>query len=134
MERSKAQEIIKGWAAQLEVDTDREFFADVIEELSLPVMKGRLDFDSEKEVFRYQLLKPIEKQDGSGCIEVVEIRETDMNENKDVQRFKDNEKIDQATVLLARSCGLEMGFASRLKQRDVHRINAVILGFFAQAG
>ncbi|PKL40749.1 MAG: hypothetical protein CVV44_03845 [Spirochaetae bacterium HGW-Spirochaetae-1] len=134
MERGDAIKKIYEWAECLEVDTEREHFKDVVEELTLPVMKDRLDFDLEEEVFRYKLLSPIVKQDGSGSIEILTIKETDMNENKEIQRFKDNQSIDQATALLSKACGIPVGFVSRIKQRDIGKINAVVLGFFAQTG
>jgi hypothetical protein len=131
--REEAQTQIKEWAACLEVDTELEYFRDVVDELTLPVMNGRLDFNVETERFTYILLKPIEKKDGSGKIEMVEIRETTMEDNKTIQRYGDKERVDQAQALVAKACGLEIGFASRLHQRDIGKINAVSLGFFVQA-
>jgi len=133
MERSEAEKLLYDWADILEVDTSKNSFKDVVEELALAVQKERLTFDEATEQFKYQLLKPIEKQDGSGSISVIDIRETSLNDNKSIQRFKENESVDQAMMLISKSCGIELGFASRLKQRDVSKINAVVLGFFVQA-
>lgn len=128
--REEAQNKIKEWAERLEVDTGLESFKDVVDELTMPVMNGRLDFNPETERFTYMLLKPIEKKDGSGSIETVEIRETTMEDNKAIQRYGEKERVDQAQALVAKACGLIDGFASRLGQRDISKINAVVIGFF----
>ena len=133
MKREEAQAKIREWAQQLEVDTELDFFRDVLDELTLPVMNGRLDFDSGTETFTYLLIKPIEKKDGSGNIEMINIRETTMDDNKVIERYGDKERVGQAEALVAKATGLEPGFVSRLHQRDISKINAVSLGFFVQA-
>ncbi len=133
MDREKAENIIKEWADWLEVDKDRNYFKYIIEQLSLPVMNDRLTFDMDSEIFKYKLIKPIMKRDDSGSIDILEIKETDMNENKVVQKFQENETVDQSEAMLSKCCGIESGFVSRIKQRDMRNLMAVILGFFAQA-
>lgn len=133
MNRQDAEDKIREWADWLEVDTELEHFQDVIDEILLAVKKERLTFDKDEDIFKYKLIKPILKQDDSGSIEIVDIHETSFNDNRVIQRFKKSESIDQATALLAKAIGIEPGFVSRLKQRDISTINAVILGFFVQA-
>ena len=133
MNRQEARDLILDWADFLEVDTDLDHFQEVIDELTLPVMNERLTFDKENEVFKYSLIKPLIKKDDSHPIALVEIRETEMNDNKDIQRFRKRERTEQATAMLANALGIEPGFISRMKQRDINRCNAVILGFFVQA-
>ena len=47
LSREAAEEILKEWAEFLELDTDREMFDDLIEELRMPVRNQRLTFEKE---------------------------------------------------------------------------------------
>jgi hypothetical protein len=130
--RKDAETLLLQWGESLEVDVESDGFQKVIKQLAMAVMKERLSFDEMKRVFTYQLISPIEKKDGSGSIEILTIKELSMQETKVVQRFKESESIQQSEALIAESCGLELGFAGRLLQRDVGNINGVIVGFFVK--
>jgi len=130
MTTEQAEAKIREWADYFEVDTERGFFDDVVDELRMPVKKGRLDFDYDGECFRYRLIKPIEHENSSK--ELIDIKEGSLSQNKVIERFKDNESVGQAVALLARRTGLHIAEVERLSDRDVSRINAVILGFFVQ--
>lgn len=128
MSRDEASALLKDWADFLEIDTEGERFADSLNVLVHPVLKGRLDFDRETERFRYQLLHPIQHQNSTK--EIVEIRELDYDRSKVLDRFKESESVGQAVALIARSCDLQIAEAEKLVNRDIRKLNAVILGFF----
>lgn len=130
MTRDEAEKQIHDWADFFEVDTDRGFFADVVDELVMPVKKGRLDLDYENEVFKYRLIKPIEHQNSTK--EIIEIKEGRFGLNKAIERYKDSESTSQAAALLGKRTGLDNAEVELLSDRDITKINAVILGFFVQ--
>lgn len=130
MTRDEAEKQIHDWADFFEVDTDRAFFADVVDELVMPVKKGRLDLDYENEVFKYRLIKPIEHQNSTK--EIIEIKEGRFGINKAIERYKDSESTSQAAALLGKRTGLDNAEVELLSDRDITKINAVILGFFVQ--
>lgn len=130
MTRDEAEKQIHDWADFFEVDTDRAFFADVVDELVMPVKKGRLDLDYENEVFKYRLIKPIEHQNSTK--EIIEIKEGRFGLNKAIERYKDSESTSQAAALLGKRTGLDNAEVELLSDRDITKINAVILGFFVQ--
>lgn len=130
MTRDEAEKQIHDWADFFEVDTDRSFFADVVDELVMPVKKGRLDLDYENEVFKYRLIKPIEHQNSTK--EIIEIKEGRFGLNKAIERYKDSESTSQAAALLGKRTGLDNAEVELLSDRDITKINAVILGFFVQ--
>lgn len=127
--REQAVEKLNEWAEFLEIDTESEHFAASRDALIMPLIKGRLDFDRETERFRYRLLKPIRHENSNQ--EIIEIREMSGERSKILDRFKDNESVQQANALLSRSCGISIAEAEQLINRDIRKINAVILGFFA---
>ncbi len=124
--REEAEGLLKEWAEFLELDTGRKLFDDIIEELTGPVMKNRLNFNFDTEEFSYQLIKPV-----SGH-EIVTIKECDFNSKKSLQRYKDNEGIDQAIKTISTYTDLSIEEVMQLKDRDINRINAVVMGFLAQ--
>jgi len=124
--REKAEKKIRQWADVLELDTKRDLFSDVMDQLIGVVEKERLTFDEETEVFTYQLLKPV------GGKKLITIRETTFEEKKALQKFKDNEEMDAAGMMMAKHTNLSTGDVLQLKTRDQKRINAVIMGFLAQ--
>lgn len=130
MTRDEAEKQIHNWADFFEVDTDRGFFSDVVDELVMPVKKGRLDLDYETGAFKYRLIKPIEHQNSTK--EIIEIKEGTFGLNKAVERYKDSESTSQAAALLGKRTGLDNAEVELLSDRDISRINAVILGFFVQ--
>ena len=124
--REEAEGLLKQWADYLELDTDRKLYADIVEELKMSVRNNRLTFDIETEVFSYQLIKPV---DG---VELVEIKECDFNQKKVIQRYKESESIDSAGAMLSKYTKLSIEQVGKLKDRDINKINAVVLGFLAQ--
>lgn len=124
--REQAEERLRKWADVLELDTKRGLFSDVMDQLIGVVEKERLTFDEESELFTYQLLKPV------GGKKLITIRETTFEEKKALQKFKDNEEMDAAGMMMAKHTNLTTGDVLQLKTRDQKRINAVIMGFLAQ--
>ena len=122
----EAEKLIKRWADVMELDTDREFYADLIEELRLPVRKKRLTLDENTEVFRYQLIKPVNGK------QIVEITESDLDAKKIIQRYKDHAKIEQTRAMISTFTNISEEEVGQLKQRDQNRVNAVVLGFLVQ--
>lgn len=124
--REEAEGLLKQWADYLELDTDRQLFDDLVEELRGPVKQNRLTFDTDTEVFRYQLIKPVD------AIEIVEIKETDFNDKKILQKYKDSENMDAAAMMMSKHTNLSSDQVMKVKTRDQTRINAVVLGFLSQ--
>lgn len=121
-----AEELLKNWAEFLELDTDRDLYTHLVDELRMPVRLQRLTFEEESETFKYLLLKPV---DGKG---IVEIKECDFNAKKVIQRFKDNESISASGAMLSKYTNFTADEIGQLKERDSTRINAVVMGFLAQ--
>lgn len=136
LSKEAARDLIEKWADGLSIDPESDKFQDVIEAIQYSVRKEQLTFDEEDGIFKYVLKSPIVKKDGSKSISIVNISEMDMNQRKVVQKYKDNESIDQAVALMAQSLNMEeeTGFVARIKGRDCDIINAVIMGFFTGVG
>jgi len=128
MTRDEAEAKLKEWGELLEVDTDRDFFKDVVQQLALPVKNGRLDFDPEAVTFTYRLINPIQHTNSKK--ELITISEGKFGGNKVCDRFKESQKVEQSGALIARRTGLVISEVEDLGDRDVKNINAVILGFF----
>lgn len=128
---TKAEAIAKmtEWADYLEVPTDGEDWDAAIEVLSLPIINGRLDFNKDDETFSLLLKAPIELQ--SENKELLTIRELSINEKRCVERYKDNEKISMVEAIYAKSCGISLAEASRIKGRDFTVIATVNSVFFS---
>lgn len=124
--REEAEILLREWADYLELDTDRGLYNDIVEELRGPVRNNRLTFSEDNETFTYQLIKPVNGK------EVITITECDFNSKKVLQRYKDNEGIDQAIKTISTYTDLTIDEVLKLKDRDINRLNAVILGFLAQ--
>ena len=121
-----AEELLKSWAEYLELDTDRDLYTDLVDELRMPVRLQRLTFDEETETFKYLLINGM---NGKG---IVEIKECDFNAKKVIQRYKETESIAAAGAMLSKYTNLTAEEIGQLKERDVTRINAVVMGFLAQ--
>ena len=124
--REEAEGLLKDWADYMELDTDRQLYTDIVDELKMTVRNNRLTFDIEDEVFKYQLIKPV---DG---VQIVEIKECSFKQKKIIQRYKDSESIDSAGAMLSKYTNLSIEQVNELKDRDINKINAVVLGFLAQ--
>ncbi len=94
--REEAEGLLRSWADFMELDTDRDLFIDLVEELRGSVRNNRLTFDKETEVFSYQLIKPIED------IQIVQIKECDFKQKKIIQNYKDSESIESAGAMLSK--------------------------------
>lgn len=121
-----AEDLLKSWAELLELDTDRELYTDLVDELRMPVRLQRLTLEEETETFKYLLINAV---NGKG---IVEIKECDFNAKKVIQRYKESESIAAAGAMLSKYTNLTAEEIGQLKERDVTRINAVVLGFLAQ--
>ena len=130
MSREEAEQKLKEWAEYLELDIQRSFFEDVLDALTFPTMKGRLDFRYEDETFLYRLIKPI--QHTNTMKETVEIFETKYESTKVLDRIKENQKHERAAALMTRRTNLLMPEVEQLSQRDEGTISAIVLGFFGQ--
>ncbi len=124
--REEAENLLREWADYLELDTDRQLYADIVDELKMTVRNNRLTFDIENEIFKYQLIKPV------GDVQIVEIKECTFKQKKIIQRYKDSESIDSAGAMLSKYTNLSIEQVNDLKDRDVNKINAVVLGFLSQ--
>jgi len=131
MSESEAVELLKEWGEELEVDIESKEFEEAIKELKIPVRKENLTFARNEEgyEFRYVLFDPIKKKDETK-IAGITLKPTSMEEKRVVQNYKDSQRIDQALAMIAASTGLEIGLASRIKDKDITRINAIITVFF----
>ena len=131
---SKATDLLKEWAEELEVNSDSDDFSGpkgVIATLLISVRKENLTFDSVSREFTYVLFYPIEKKDGSDSETIIKISSTTMERKRVIQEIKDSKKIDQSIALVAESTGLSVPMAGRLKDKDISRISAIASVFLA---
>lgn len=137
MSKEDARDLIVSWADQLMIDPDSDKFEEVIKAIQYLVRKELLIFNSNKKNFEYTLLEPVrDNKTDEVLFSKFTISEMDMTQKQVVQKYKDNESIQQATALMAESLGMseKVGFVGRIKGRDSDTINAVIMGFFTGAG
>ena len=124
--REQAEGLLRSWADYMELDTSRQLFDDLVEELRMPVMKNRLTFDMDTEIFSYQLIKPVgEKQ-------IVDIEECDFKAKKVLQSYKDKEGVLMSMKTISIYTNLSIDEVESLKDRDRNHITAVLMGFLAQ--
>lgn len=124
--RDEAEKKLKDWANVVELDTERELFKQIVEELRYPVQLGKIDFEEESETFKLVLSSKIEG------LSIAEIKSCDFGAKRVLQKYKDHESIDQARAMIAAYTGMSEGEIKQLKDRDISRINAIILGFITQ--
>ena len=135
--KDKAFKIIREWGDDMEVRLFEDDFEAVQKEICMAVMKERLTFNSNEEVFIYNLKKPIKDQNGNVVISIIKMKETEMNNKKGITKHKDD--IDTTAAMFQSYCTdsddqeIPHGFLTRIMDRDQHIISAVILGFFVQA-
>lgn len=125
-----AEAKLKEWAGLLEVNTKTALFGDVIEQLTMPMMNGRLDFNSEEGTFSYLLIKPIEHTNSKK--EMITISEGNFGHVKVIDRFKESQRVEASGALFARHTGLVVAEVDVLCDRDINNINEVIMGFFGR--
>ena len=126
MTNEEAIKQLENWADVMELDTERALFKDLVEELRLPVKLKKLSFDEETETFSLVLKSKIEGKS------IVEIKECTMSDKRVLQKFKKNESIDTARAMISAYTNLSESEVRDLKDRDINRINAVVMGFINQ--
>jgi hypothetical protein len=124
--REEAEALLREWADHLELDTKRELFEDLLDELLGVVERERLTFNPETEVFTYKLLKPV------GEKTLITIEETTFKQKKNLQKYGKKEGMDAAALMVAKHTNLNTNEVQELKSRDSNKINAVIIGFLTQ--
>jgi hypothetical protein len=137
MTKEEAEIKIDEWLDLLESPFDQDDRKDVKIELSKAIMKGRLSFDEEKEIFKYKLLKPLTRADGTVECSIIEIEEGTLGQKKDFSKEKDE---IEAMIKLAKAyckkdngSEIETGFIMRIKDRDLKIIRVIVFSFFVQA-
>jgi len=122
---------LKEWGEFFEIDVEDDSFMNyTVKSLLMAVVNNKLDFNYDTQEFSLRLFNPIQKKDDSGQIELVTVRSTTIQEKKVMQNYKEKQKMDQAIAFVAAACNIEIGFAGRLQDKDLGRINAIMLGFF----
>lgn len=124
--KDDADAMLLEWAEWMDLDPDSDLFKDTRDELNYVVRKEKLKFEVEDEVFTYQLLKPV------GDTTMVKIRECNFKSKKALDRYKDSQSVEQAMAIMGKYTNLTPLQVEQLKDRDINRINAVILGFLSQ--
>jgi hypothetical protein len=131
LSKDEAEELLTNWADCMELDTDSELFEDAKDELSNPVKLQKLTFDPETEIFSLQLIKPVTYNDGKE-IHIIEIKECDFESKRVLQKYKENESIASACAVISSYISQPISIVNKLKDRDINRINAVIMCFITQ--
>ena len=124
--REQAEGLLRSWADYMELDTSRQLFDDLVEELRMSVMNNRLTFDMDNEIFSYQLIKSV------GGKEIVSIEECDYKSKKVLQGYKSKEGVLVAMKTISLYTDLSIEEIEQLKDRDRNHITAVLMGFLAQ--
>ena len=124
--REQAERMLRSWAEDLELDPDRDLYADLVEELRMPVRTQRLTFDVEAQVFKYQLFSPV---NGKG---IVELKDCDFEAKEVIENYKDKETVKSSSALLSQYTNLTIEETKKIKTRDSTIMTAVTLGFLAQ--
>jgi hypothetical protein len=130
MSKEEATDLLNDWADAMQLDTDGQLFEDVVEQLRLPVKLEMLTFDEGKREFTLQLFDKISGKNGE--VHIVTVKPCNFASKRVLQRYKDNESIDQARAMLATYTGLAESEVKELKDLDISRINAIICGFITQ--
>lgn len=125
--KDEAERLLEEWADIVELDTDRDLFTSLVEELRMPVRLNKLTFDEETETFKLVLKTKLENTS------IVEIKSVSLGAKRDLQKFKDNESVDQARFMISAYTGLKQSEVRELKDIDINRINAIVLGFINQS-
>ena len=126
LSREQAESLLKEWAEYLELDPDRDLYADLVEELRMPVRTQRLTFDSETQVFKYQLFSPVNDKG------IVELKDCDFEAKEVIEDYKDKETVKSSSALLSQYTNLTIEETKKIKTRDSNIMTAVTLGFLAQ--
>jgi hypothetical protein len=137
MSQDDAFKLIDEWSEFWEVSLSEDDFDVHKQVIWQAVRNERLTFNESDETFTYVLKKPI-KDIGTGQDKytILKIAEQQLGNKKPIAKYKDD--IDSTVAMFQVYCsdsdGEEMqhGFLSRLFDRDMNIIKAIILGFFVQ--
>ena len=129
LNKDEAIALMRSWADMLDVNDETEDFTAAIETLLPAVRSQRLAFDEDKDVFTYILSAPIMLTNSKR--ESLEIKELTLDEKSCVEKYDDKEKIGMVTAIYAKSAGLSIAEASKIKSRDFSVITAINSVFFS---
>ena len=129
LSKDEAIALMRSWADMLDVNDETEDFTAAIETLLPAVRSQRLAFDEDGETFTLVLKAPLVMANSKR--ESVQIKELDLSEKRVVEKYKDGEKISMIEAIYAKSAGLSLAEASKIKGRDFSVITAINSVFFS---
>ena len=129
LNKDEAIALMRSWADMLDVNDETEDFTAAIETLLPAVRSQRLAFDEDREVFTLVLKAPLVLTNSKR--ESLEIKELTLDEKSCVEKYDDKEKIGMVTAIYAKSAGLSIAEASKIKGRDFSVITAINSVFFS---
>jgi len=129
LSKDEAIELIKSWADELQVNDDTDDFNEAVVALLPAVRNNRLKFDSDTETFSLVLSAPLVLS--ASKRESIEIRELTLDEKSCVEKYPEKEKVSMVTAIYAKSAGLSIAEASKIKGRDFTVITAINSVFFS---
>jgi hypothetical protein len=129
LNKDEAIALMRSWADMLDVNDETDDFTAAIETLLPAVRSQRLAFDEDKEVFTLVLSAPLVLTNSKR--ESLEIKELTLDEKSCVEKYDDKEKIGMVTAIYAKSAGLSIAEASKIKGRDFSVITAINSVFFS---
>lgn len=131
LSKDEARELLEDWADSMQLDTDRELFDDVVDELLFPVRLQMLKFDEGTSTFTLQLKDPVQTKN-DGQVLLVDIKSCNFDSKRKLQNYKDNESIDSARAMISAYTGQPESVVKELMDLDISRINSIICGFITQ--
>jgi len=129
LNKDEAIALMRSWADMLDVNDETDDFTAAIETLLPAVRSQRLAFDEDREVFTLVLKAPLVLTNSKR--ESLEIKELTLDEKSCVEKYDDKEKIGMVTAIYAKSSGLSIAEASKIKGRDFSVITAINSVFFS---
>jgi len=129
LSKDEAIALMRSWADMLDVNDETDDFTAAIETLLPAVRSQRLAFDEDREVFTLVLKAPLVLTNSKR--ESLEIKELTLDEKSCVEKYDDKEKIGMVTAIYAKSAGLSIAEASKIKGRDFSVITAINSVFFS---
>ena len=129
LNKDEAIALMRSWADMLDVNDETDDFTAAIETLLPAVRSKRLAFDEDREVFTLVLSAPLVLTNSKR--ESLEIKELTLDEKSCVEKYDDKEKIGMVTAIYAKSAGLSIAEASKIKGRDFSVITAINSVFFS---
>jgi hypothetical protein len=129
MSPGEAKKKLIEWGELQECNVLSKDFKEAVNLLIPAVQLEKLTYNSEKDKFSLRLFRPIERE-GERPLELIEIGATTLKQKRQIQNFKESEKIDRSAALLAEACDLPLGIIERLKDKDSNRASIVYASFF----